>query len=107
MAKYFNITGASSADAELTRELLIAGSNFKVSKMFFTNIHDTHPCTVDVYIEKALTGTFYFLKGVELPIGSTLVYENPLFNNATGEFGLFLKLNKSATETPNVDVILQ
>ena len=107
MAQYFNITGASSAAAELTRELLSAGSGTKVSKIFFTNIHATHPCTVDLYIEKILTGKFYLLKGVELPVGATLEYENPEFNNNTGEFGLFLKLNKSASETPSVDVILQ
>jgi len=107
MAKHFNITGASSAAAELTRELLAAGDNIKVNKIFFTNIHATHPCTVDLYIEKKLTGKFYLLKGVELPVGSTFIYENPKFRNSTGEFGLYLKLNKSASETPSVDVILQ
>ena len=106
MAKHFNITGASSAAAELTRELLAAGSNARISKMFFTNIHATHLCTVDLYIEKKLTGKFYLLKGVELPIGVSLMYENPLFSNNTDEFGLYLKLNKSASETPEVDVIL-
>ena len=107
MAQYFNITGASSAAAELTRELLAAGSNTTVSKIFFTNIHATHHCTVDLYIEKKLTGKFYLLKGVELSVGATFVYENPVFSNKSGEFGLYLKLNKSASETPSVDVILQ
>ena len=64
MAKYFNITGASSAAAELTRELLAAGNNVKVNKIFFTNIHADTKCTVDLYIEKKLTGKFYLLKGV-------------------------------------------
>ena len=106
MAKYFNITGASSAAAELTRELLAAGDNVKVSKISLTNIHATHPCTVDLYIEKRLTGKFYLLKGVELPIGATLIH-NIAFSNAAGEFGLYIKLTKSATETPTVDVILR
>ena len=107
MAQYFNITGASSAAAELTRELLAAGSSTRVSKIFFTNIHATHHCTVDLYIEKKLTGKFYLLKGVELPVGSTFIYENHKFRNSAGEFGLYLKLNKSASEIPSVDVILQ
>ena len=107
MAQYFNITGANSAAAELTRELLTAGSSINVSKIFFTNIHATHHCTVDLYIEKNPTGKFYLLKGVELPVGTTFVYENPRFNNKPGEYGLYLKLNKSASETPSVDVILQ
>ena len=107
MATHFNITGASAAAAVLTRELLAAGSNTSASRISFTNIHATHHCTVDLYIEKKLTGKFYLLKGVELPVGATFVYENPLFSNKLGDFGLYLKLNKSASETPSVDVILQ
>jgi hypothetical protein len=72
-----------------------------------TNIEGTNICTVDLYIEKKLTGKFYLLKGVELPIGTTLIYDNMRFSNANGEFGLYIKLTKSASETPAVDVILQ
>ena len=100
MAKYFNISG------ELTKELLAAGDNVKISGISLTNIHATTMCTVDLYIEKKLTGKFYLLKGVELPIGATLIH-NIAFSNATGEFGLYIKLNKSVSETPTVDVILR
>ena len=107
MAQYFNITGASSAAAELTRELLAPGGNIKVSKISLTNIHASGTkCTVDVYIEKKLFGTFYILKDVTLPIGTTLTHSLS-FNNTVGEFGLFIKLTKSASETPAVDVIIQ
>jgi hypothetical protein len=106
MASYFNITGASSAAAELTRELLAAGSGTRVSKISLTNIHADTKCTVDLYIEKKLFGKFYLLKGVELPVGVTLEYETPSFSNKSGEFGLYLKLTKSASETPSVDVII-
>ena len=100
MAQYFNITG------ELTQELLAAGSNVSVSKISLTNIEGTNKCTVDLYIEKKLTGKFYLLKGVELPIGATLIYDSMSFSNADGEFGLYIKLTKSASETPAVDVII-
>ena len=106
MAQYFNITGASSAAAELTRELIAVGKGISVSKVSLTNIHADTNCTVDLYIEKQLKGRFYLLKGVELPVGVTLEYENPPFNNRSGEFGLYLKLTKSASETPSVDVII-
>ena len=106
MARHFNITGASSAAAELTRELLAAGDNTSVSKISLVNIHATHSCTVDLYIEKKLTGKFYLLKGVELPVGNTLIYDKMKFSNATGEFGLYIKLTKSVAETPVVDVII-
>ena len=101
MAKYFNIT------SELTQELLAVGDNTPVSKISLTNIEGTNACTVDLYIEKKLTGKFYLLKGVDLPIGTTLIYDNMRFSNAAGEFGLYIKLTKSASETPAVDVILQ
>ena len=101
MAKYFNISG------ELTQELLAAGDNVSVTKISLTNIHATTMCTADLYIEKALTGTFYLVKGIELPIGATLIYDAITPNNSPGQFGLYIKLTKSAAETPAVDVILQ
>ena len=100
MAQYFNITG------EITQELLAAGSGASVSKISLTNIQGTNKCTVDLYIEKKLTGKFYLLKGVELPISATLIYDSMSFSNKTGEFGLYIKLTKSASETPAVDVII-
>ena len=107
MANYFNITGASSAAAELTRELIPHGSNLKIQKISLTNIHATHPCTVDLYIQKRLKGKFYIFKGIELPIGTTFVHNIPKFSNLKNDFSVFLKLNKSGTETPSVDVIIE
>ena len=100
MARHFNVTG------ELTQELLAAGSSTSVSKISLTNIEGTNNCTVDLYIEKKLTGKFYLLKGVELPIGTTLIYDDMKFSNRAGEFGLYIKLTKSASETPAVDIII-
>ena len=100
MAQYFNITG------ELTQELLAAGSDTTVSKISLTNIEGSNKCTVDLYIEKKLKGKFYLLKGVELPIGATLIYDSMSFSNKASEFGLYIKLTKSASETPAVDVII-
>ena len=104
--RYHNITGADAAAAELTRELLAAGDNVKVSSISLSNLHASTTCTVDLYIEKKLTGKFYLLKSVSLPTGVTLLYDIDRFSNATGEFGLFIKLTKSASEVPSVDVIL-
>ena len=101
MAKHFNISG------ELTQELLAAGSDVKVSKISLTNIHATTMCAVDLYIERKLTGKFYLLKGIELPIGTTFVHGGMGFDNSASGFALYIKLNKSASETPAVDVILQ
>ena len=97
---HHNISG------ELTQELLAAGDGVTTSKISLTNTHANTKCTVDLYIEKKLTGIFYLLKAVELPIGVTLIYEDIKFNNNSDEFGLYIKLTKSASETPVVDVII-
>ena len=97
---HHNITG------ELTQELLAAGDSASISKMSLSNIEGTNFCTVDLYIEKKLTGKFYLMKGVSLPVGATLVHDGVKFNNKTDEFGLYIKLTKGASETPAVDVIL-
>ena len=93
MAKHFNISG------ELTQELLAAGDDVNISKISLTNIQKVSKCKVDLYIEKALTGKFYLLKRVELPIGATLVYDNIKFSNADSQFGLYIKLTDGATFT--------
>jgi len=100
MAKYFNISG------ELTQQLLAPGDNVNVSKISLTNIQKVSKCKVDLYIEKALTGKFYLMKGVELPIGATLIYDDIKFSNKNGEFGLYIKLTDGAsfTLTGSIDV---
>ena len=93
MAKYFNISG------ELTQELLKPGNDTRVSKIFLTNIQKVSSCKVDLYIKKYDKGTFYLLKGVELPIGATLEFNNHRFVNRIGEFGLYIKLTDGDTFT--------
>jgi len=100
MAQYFNISGES------TQLLLAAGDNVDVNKISLTNIEGTNNCTVGLYIEKKFTGKFYLIKDIELPIGTTLIYDDITFNNDIGEFSLYIKLTKSASETPTVDVII-
>ena len=100
MAQYFNISG------ELTQELLAAGTGVRVNKIYLTNVQKVAKCKVDLYIEKKLKGKFYLLKGVELPIGATLLYDNVQFSNATDEFGLYIKLTDgdSFTISGSIDV---
>ena len=88
---HHNISG------ELTQELLAVGDDFRVRTISLTNVQKVSECKVDLYIEKQLTGKFYLLKGVELPIGATLIYDDIEFNNATDEFGLYIKLTDGAS----------
>ena len=91
MARHFNITG------ELTRELLAAGENASVSSISLTNVDPSHSSTVDLYIEKKITGKFYLLKSVSIPVGVTLLHDIKAFNNKVGQFGLYIKLTKGTT----------
>tara|TARA_Y100001963_G_scaffold113317_1_gene156936 strand:- start:577 stop:1095 length:519 start_codon:yes stop_codon:yes gene_type:complete len=84
---------------ELTQQLLAPGDNVNVSKISLTNVQKVSKCKVDLYIEKALTGKFYLMKGVELPIGATLVYDSTRFSTKVEEFGLYIKLTDGATFT--------
>tara|TARA_R100000030_G_scaffold73902_1_gene57148 strand:- start:187 stop:705 length:519 start_codon:yes stop_codon:yes gene_type:complete len=91
--RHHNISG------ELTQELLAPGDGVNVSKISLTNIQKVSTCKVDLFIKKALKGKFYLLKGVELPVGATLMYENIEFSNAINEFGLYIKLTDGPTFT--------
>ena len=98
---FHNISG------ELTQELLAAGDGVRVSQVSITNTNDDAKfCSLDLYIEKKLLGKFHLVKNVKLATGTTFVYDSIRFSNAEGEFGLFIKLTKSASETPTVDVII-
>ena len=97
---HHNISG------ELTQELLAVGDGVKVTSISLTNVHASTTCTVDMYVAKKLTGKFYLAKALSLPVGVTLMFDNPTFNNKINQFGLFIKLTQSASETPVVDVII-
>ncbi len=98
MAQYFNITGA------LTQELIAAGSAYRSSSIWLTNIHATDAVTVDLYLEKKLTGKFYLIKSKSIANANYLLLENIAFNSRSGEFGLYIKLNAADSA---VDVIIK
>ena len=98
MAQYFNITGA------LTQELIAAGSNVNVSSIWLTNIHSSDAVTVDLYLEKEFGNKFYITKGKSIANANYLLLEKMEFNNKSGQFGLYIKLNAADSA---VDVIIK
>ena len=96
---HHNITG------ELTKELLAAGDDVIVRSISLANVHGSNAVSIDLFIQKALKGRFYFFKQLSLPADTSLIY-NTSFKNTENEFGLYIKLTKSASETPAVDVII-
>jgi len=97
---HHNISG------ELTQELLAAGDGVKVRSISLVNVHASTTCTMDLYIEKKLTGKFYIAKAISLPVGATLIFDDANFSNQVGQFGLYIKLTQGASETPVVDIII-
>ena len=99
-ALHHNISGESAT------ELIKVGERARIGSVHFCNLHATLPCFVDLYIKKVGSGTFYLIKNVKLPAGASLESSIGSFSNDIEGFNLYVKLTKSASETPIVDVIL-
>ena len=85
---------------------MLVGGNDKVSTVTIANVHDDTACSVDLYIEKITTGRFYYFKGLVIPPFVSFEQEVS-FNNGVSGFGLFVKLTKTASETPAADIIIR
>ena len=99
-----NITGV------LTKELLAIGDNIDtIQSILISNTHASSPSFLDVFIKKKCNTKYYFCKGYLLQKGETLVldHKHVSFPNSIGEFGLYIKLTASASETPAVDVLIK
>ena len=99
---HHNFSGASGS---ITKQLLAPGDRVKVRSISIANMQGTNACDVDLWIEKLATGKFYFFKQLNLPADTSFKYDTS-FRNTAGEFGLYIKLTKTASETPAVDVII-
>ena len=95
----YNITGDS------TQSLLLAGDAGSISAIHIANVAIVAPVEVDLYIEKSGVGKFYIIKGKSIANGDRLsIADSSIrFNNAKGEWGLYIKLGAS---TSAVDIIM-
>ena len=96
---HHNVTG------EATVKLVNAGDNTKISKISLANVHGSLACSIDLFIVKENVCTYYFFKQLSLPADMSLNHDIS-FDSTSRGFSLFIKLTKSASETPAVDVIL-
>tara|TARA_R100000322_G_scaffold160966_1_gene122738 strand:+ start:445 stop:735 length:291 start_codon:yes stop_codon:yes gene_type:complete len=90
MAKHHNISGA------LTQEVLAAGTRLKTKSIWIANTHASDAVTVDLYVEKSLSGKYYYMKSKSIAVASFLQLENIFID--TEEFGLYVKLNNSDSQ---------
>jgi len=103
--RYHNISG------ETTTELFSSSDSIRTKSISIVNKHASTKCTVDLYAgtlstpDSTVATKYYFLKGVELPVGVTLEYDFKS-NDSIGQLGLYIKLTKSDifTLTGSIDV---
>ena len=106
MAIYKNVTG------ELTQQVLASSEiGESIKSIVLTNIEGTNKCTVDMYIEDSNGVKVYLIHSVVLPIGTSLILgkehlRSIIFGDALLGHSLYIKLTKSASETPAVDLII-
>ena len=102
--RYHNVSG------ETALELFSNEDSTRIKSISMVNVHASVTCTVDLYIAQDPSDKFYILKAIELPVGVTLEHDfgtsGGVGQFTAGQFELYIKLTKSAEETPTVDVIL-
>ena len=101
ITRYHNINGSSKSIVELIPPF--GGANTLKSIMINTLTTSGTP-EVELFIQRPTdTGTdkFSIITGVRVPIGSSLVLDNSMFN-ITDDFGLYIKLDTNTT----ADVLL-
>ena len=98
---HYNLSG------EFATEVIGVGERTRVGSASFCNTNATLPCFIDMYKKKEGLGTFYIIKNIKLPAGASFEVSGFNFNNTSEGFNLYVKLTKSASETPTVDLILK
>tara|TARA_B100000941_G_C28322774_1_gene457396 strand:+ start:68 stop:364 length:297 start_codon:yes stop_codon:yes gene_type:complete len=96
MIKHYNVTGNST-------EELISPNTFRnvINGFWITNKHASDAVVVDLYVEKLLTGTFYYLKSQSIAVSNYLQVKDIRIENGNG-FGVYIKLNNSDSD---IDII--
>ena len=101
VTRYHNIDGSSKSIVELIPPL---GGASSLKSIMITTLTTSGTPEVQLFIQKPTsTGTdkFSIITGVKIPIGSSLVLDNSMFN-ITDDFGLYIKLDTNTT----ADVLL-
>ncbi len=74
--------------------VLAAGENVsKIDTIRLTNTHASTTATVDLFIDSNSLGTFYIIKNISIPTGTSLVLNEGLnFDNSSNGYTLYAKL---------------
>ena len=95
----------SNISGNTVTSVLAAGENVsKIQIIRLTNTHASADAIVDLFIDSNSLGTFYIIKNVLLPHGTSLILENGLnFDNSTNGYALYTKLSDSSS---TIDIII-
>tara|TARA_R110001583_G_scaffold162190_2_gene314353 strand:+ start:2003 stop:2344 length:342 start_codon:yes stop_codon:yes gene_type:complete len=110
--QYSNITGSSAQVLVAKRKVRNAStgaidvtfSSQDIKTISLCNIHATDDVIVALYIYDSTLGTYYILKNVTIPNGSTLVLDSKDFSYWNGDYELKIKLNAAGSA---VDVMIK
>lgn len=102
MALRNNVTGTP----DLTSKLISAGDKVSnITSILLTNTHASDAVVVDLFIDSNTLGTFYIIKNVTLPHGTSIVLDDNLkFDNSTNGFDLYIKVGSSSS---TLDVLIK
>ena len=106
MSTYHNITGSTG----VTVTLVSAATEIDpIKNILLTNIHSSADATVSLWLQKNVAGssteTYYIIKNVTIPVGASLLLDNPdmlNFDNSDNGFSLLTTVGSSDT----VDIII-
>ena len=82
MANTFKNKGAAIGTTATTIYTVPAATTTLVHALYASNIHSTNAVTLDITVDNS-AGTFYIVKNLNIPSGTTVILDKPLNLEAT------------------------
>tara|TARA_R100000781_G_C4077706_1_gene126647 strand:- start:1658 stop:1984 length:327 start_codon:yes stop_codon:yes gene_type:complete len=106
MSKFFNATGTDFIGGSLLHELISPGeSSSSIKSIILTNVHAAGTA-VGLFIqddpESGTTNTYYLVYSVDIPVGSSLLLDEPSMFKFDDSYGLYLRINAD----DKIDVVI-
>jgi hypothetical protein len=97
VSKFFNATGSNFVGGSLLHELIAPGeSSSSIKSIILTNVHST-ATAAGLFIqddpESGTTNTYYLIYAVDIPVGSSLLLDEPSMFKFDDSYGLYLRID--------------
>ena len=102
ITRFYNIVGGTLSTVELVEPSV----SVPIKSITLANIHASADATIDLFIQddpaSGTTSTFYLIKAIKIPAGTSLILDKSSMFNFPIKFGLYIMCGASDT----VDVLL-